>query len=58
MVRRSAGTATAARELFSNPGWGGDSWPAGHAVALAVIWPLVLLALFVPLSVRRYRRLT
>jgi ABC-2 type transport system permease protein len=51
-------TAAATRELFGNPGWGGDTWVAEHALAMAVVWPLVLLAVFVPLSVRRYRRLS
>lgn len=50
-------TVTAARELFGNPGAAGDSWVATHALPLAVIWPLVLLAVFFPLSVRAYRRL-
>jgi ABC-2 type transport system permease protein len=51
-------TVSATRELFGNPGWGGDSWIAQHAVPMAVVWPLVLLAVFLPLSVRRYRRLS
>jgi ABC-2 type transport system permease protein len=51
-------TAAATRELFGNPGWGGDSWVAEHALAMAVAWPLVLLAVFVPLSVRRFQRLS
>ncbi|WP_394812933.1 ABC transporter permease [Streptomyces boetiae] len=50
-------TAAAVRDLFGNPGWAGDSWPAAHATALAVAWPLALLALFVPLAVRRFARL-
>jgi ABC-2 type transport system permease protein len=50
-------TAAATRELFGNPGWGGDTWVAEHALALAVAWPLALLVVFVPLSVRRYQRL-
>ena len=50
-------TAAATRELFGNPGWAGGSWTAEHALAMAVGWPLALLAVFVPLSVRRYRRL-
>jgi len=50
-------TASAARELFGNPGWGGDSWAASHALELAVLWPLVILAVFLPLAVRRYQRL-
>jgi ABC transporter DrrB family efflux protein len=51
-------TAAATRELFGNPGWGGQSWPAEHATLLAIAWPLALTAIFVPLAVRRYRRLT
>ncbi|MFG3706608.1 ABC transporter permease [Micromonospora sp. NPDC047670] len=50
-------TVAACRELFGNPGWGGDSFAAQHAVALAVAWPLLLIAVFLPLAVRRYRRL-
>jgi ABC-2 type transport system permease protein len=50
-------TAAATRELFGNPGWGGDTWVAEHALAMAVAWPLALLVVFVPLSVRRYQRL-
>jgi len=50
-------TAGAIRELFDNPGWSGDSWAAQHPVLLAVVWPLVLLAVFFPLAVRRYRSL-
>jgi ABC-2 type transport system permease protein len=50
-------TVTAVRRLFGNPGWGGDSWIAEHALVIAVGWPLLLLAIFLPLSVRRYQRL-
>lgn len=50
-------TVAAARELFGNPGLGGDSWPAEHAILLAVAWPLVLIVVFAPLAVRRYRLL-
>ncbi|WP_410615154.1 ABC transporter permease [Amycolatopsis sp. lyj-109] len=50
-------TVTAARVLFGNPGAAGTSWVSSHAVPMAVVWPLVLLAVFVPLSVRRYGRL-
>jgi hypothetical protein len=31
---------------------------AENAMALAILWPLVLLAIFVPLSVHRYRHLS
>lgn len=50
-------TAAAARELFMNPGWQGDSWIARNGILLAVLWPIMLTAIFLPLSVRRYRRL-
>jgi ABC-2 type transport system permease protein len=50
-------TVAAARELFGNPGLGGDSWVTQHPMLLAVLWPLALIAVFAPLAVRRYRRL-
>ncbi|MFF8610285.1 ABC transporter permease [Streptomyces sp. NPDC015346] len=45
-------TATAVRDLFGNPG--GEP---GHVMA-AVVWPLVLLGVFFPLAVRKFRRLS
>jgi ABC-2 type transport system permease protein len=51
-------TVAAARELFGNPGTGGDSWAAQHPLLLAVAWPVLLTAVFAPLAVRRYRRLS
>jgi ABC-2 type transport system permease protein len=51
-------TATAARQLFGNPGWPGGSWAAQHALLLAVVWPLVLIAVFFPLSIWSWRRLS
>jgi ABC-2 type transport system permease protein len=51
-------TAAAARDLFGNPGWGGGSWVAENAIIMAVGWPLLIIAIFFPLSVRRYRRLS
>lgn len=50
-------TATAVRELFGNPGFAGGSWIADHALLMAVLWPLVLTAVFAPLAALRYRRL-
>jgi len=44
--------------LFGNFGWGGDTWTGQHALPMAIVWPLVLVAIFFPLSVRRYRRLS
>jgi ABC-2 type transport system permease protein len=51
-------TAAACRELFGNPGWGSDSFVADHAIVLAVAWPVLLIAIFLPLSVWRYQRLS
>jgi ABC-2 type transport system permease protein len=51
-------TVSATRELFGNPGWGGDTWIAQHATLMAVVWPLVLVAVFLPLAVRTYRNLS
>jgi ABC-2 type transport system permease protein len=51
-------TVAATRELFGNPGVGGDSWAAEHAMLLAVLWPVALIAIFAPLAVRRYQRLS
>jgi ABC transporter DrrB family efflux protein len=54
-------TVAAARELFGNPGVAppsaDPSWVASHSVLLAVLWPMVLIAVFAPLAVRRYRSL-
>ncbi|MFJ6955832.1 ABC transporter permease [Micromonospora aurantiaca (nom. illeg.)] len=50
-------TVAAARDLFGNPGLSGDSWPARHALELAVAWPLALIAVAAPAAVRRYRQL-
>lgn len=51
-------TAAACRDLFGNPTWGDPSWAADHAMLIAVLWPLALIAVFMPLSVRRYQRLS
>jgi len=51
-------TIYATRDLFGNPGVGGDSFVAQNAIWLAVLWPLVLIAIFLPLSVHRYRNLS
>ncbi|MEV4753550.1 ABC transporter permease [Micromonospora sp. NPDC049559] len=51
-------TTAAARELFGNPGLGGDSWAAQHPLLLAVAWPVALIAVFAPLAVRRYHHLS
>ncbi|QIK11317.1 ABC transporter permease [Streptomyces sp. ID38640] len=51
-------TAGAIRELFGNPATTGGSWVEQHAVLMAVLWPAVLTAVFLPLAVRRFRRLS
>ncbi|GAA0952420.1 ABC transporter permease [Actinocorallia libanotica] len=51
-------TITAIRELFGNPGVVAGSWTAEYGMWPAVVWPAVLTAVFLPLSVRRYQRLS
>ncbi|MEU2788885.1 ABC transporter permease [Streptomyces sp. NPDC007100] len=51
-------TANAVRELFGQPGTSGGSWIEEHALPMAVVWPLVLTAVFLPLAVRRFQRLS
>ncbi|MFD8585279.1 ABC transporter permease [Streptomyces californicus] len=51
-------TATAVRELFGNPVAGGGTWVEEHALLMAVVWPLVLTLVFLPLAVRRFQRLS
>jgi ABC-2 type transport system permease protein len=48
--------ATATRELFHNPSPSiADVWPLDHPILATVLWSVGLLAVFVPLAVRRYR---
>jgi ABC-type polysaccharide/polyol phosphate export permease len=50
--------ATATRELFGSPtGPLPDVWPLQHPVLSSLAWAAVLMAVFVPLSVRRYKRM-
>ncbi|UNO43898.1 ABC transporter permease [Streptomyces sp. MST-110588] len=51
-------TANAIRELFGNAVPSGGSWIEQHAVLMAVVWPVLLTAVFLPLSVRRFQRLS
>jgi ABC-2 type transport system permease protein len=51
-------TANAVRELFGNPLAGGGSWIEQHALAMAVVWPILITAVFLPLAVRRYQSLS
>lgn len=46
---------TALRKLFGNASVPADSaWPVAHPVAGALLWSLVLTAVFLPLAVQRY----
>ncbi len=51
-------TASATRELFANPGWGQDSWIAENAVGMAIVIPLLIIVIFLPLSANKYRTLS
>lgn len=51
-------TVSAARQLFGDPNGTHPSWITDHAVLMAIAWPLVLIAVFFPLSLHRYRRLS
>jgi ABC-2 type transport system permease protein len=50
-------TAGAIRELFESPPVPSGYWIEDHTVAAAVLWPLAIMAVFIPLAVRRYQRL-
>ncbi|MGC0415438.1 ABC transporter permease [Embleya sp. AB8] len=50
-------TANAIRELFGDPAPHGGSWIEAHALPMAVLWPLVITAIFLPLAVRRFQGL-
>jgi len=52
--------AAAIRELFGNPiGMPAEpAWPLLHAVPIAVGWALLVLALSIPLAIRRFRTRT
>lgn len=49
-------TATAVRETIGGEVWAAQSWAGEHALALALAWPIVLTALFLPLAARRFRQ--
>jgi ABC transporter DrrB family efflux protein len=53
-------TVGAIRQLFHNPTLtsADASWPMRHPVLMAVVWPIVLTAIFLPLAVRRYQRMS
>ena len=51
-------TASATRELFGSPGYGGEAWITQNAIELAIVVPLMITAIFLPLSARAYRSLS
>jgi ABC-2 type transport system permease protein len=51
-------TANATRDLFGNPVPLGDSWIEQNAMLMAVVWPILITAIFLPLAVRKYQRLS
>jgi ABC transporter DrrB family efflux protein len=49
----------ATRELWGNPNpYASSGFPAEHPVLLTLIWVVVLVAVFAPLGVRRYRSMS
>ena len=50
-------TVAACRELFGNPGaaYTGGAWPLQHPIVASVAFSVLLIVVFVPLAVRRYR---
>jgi ABC-type polysaccharide/polyol phosphate export permease len=53
-------TVAATRVLFHNPNLAADdgSWPMQNPILAAIIWPIVITAIFLPLALRRYQRLS
>jgi ABC-2 type transport system permease protein len=50
--------ATAMRTLFHNPvPAAGSAWPLQHPILATIGWSLLLIAVFAPLAVRRYRNM-
>ncbi len=51
-------TVAALRQLFGNPnpGTAHPAWPLRHPAGTSLAWSLAILAVFVPLSIWRYRR--
>jgi ABC-type multidrug transport system permease subunit len=51
-------TINATRTLFGNPGVEQSGWFAENAILLAVVWPVAITVLTLPLAVRAYQRLS
>lgn len=50
-------TANAIRELFGNPVASSGTWIEDNALLMAVVYPLAITAVFLPLAVRKFHRL-
>lgn len=50
-------TATTVRALLGAPVVGGEGWLVDNAPLLAIVWPLLIIAVFLPLAVSTYRHL-
>lgn len=51
-------TAGAIRELFQSPPVVSGYWIEDHALVAALLWPAAIIAIFLPLAVRRYQHLS
>ena len=51
-------TVTATRELFDNPGTGAAGWVGENAVMMAIVWPVLITLVTMPLAVRAYQKLS
>lgn len=51
-------TVTATRELFGNPTGDPTGWVGENALLLAIMWPMVITAVTLPLAVRAYQKLS
>ncbi|WP_419995928.1 ABC transporter permease [Streptomyces boninensis] len=51
-------TANAVRDLFGNPVPQDGPWIQENATMMAVVWPIVITLVFLPLAVRKYQRLS
>jgi ABC-2 type transport system permease protein len=58
--RSSPPVVASVRDLFGNPnGLPADAaWPLQHAIAVSLAWCVAILAVCVPLAMRRYRLAT
>ncbi|WP_214320201.1 ABC transporter permease [Nonomuraea sediminis] len=51
-------TVAAIRQLFGNPTSASRAWPLQHPITASLAWSLLILVVFVPLAVHRYRSTT